>query len=67
MQVPCNSLQRSSLQLLLWPAQIDPSECRILLTDPPLNPSKNREKMVSHPGHGSQALRMRPRPSLAGC
>lgn len=27
--------------------QIDPSECKILLTDPPLNPSKNREKMVS--------------------
>eukprot|EP00271_Cylindrocystis_brebissonii_P013136 TRINITY_DN32746_c0_g1_i1.p1 TRINITY_DN32746_c0_g1~~TRINITY_DN32746_c0_g1_i1.p1 ORF type:complete len:396 (-),score=78.70 TRINITY_DN32746_c0_g1_i1:554-1741(-) len=26
--------------------KVDPSECRILLTDPPLNPSKNREKMV---------------------
>ncbi|GAQ89930.1 actin related protein [Klebsormidium nitens] len=26
--------------------RIDPSECRILLTDPPLNPSKNREKMI---------------------
>ena len=26
--------------------QIDPTECKILLTDPPLNPSKNREKMV---------------------
>ncbi|XP_065625888.1 actin-related protein 2-like, partial [Quercus suber] len=25
---------------------IDPTECKILLTDPPLNPSKNREKMV---------------------
>lgn len=27
--------------------QIDPTECKILLTDPPLNPSKNREKMVT--------------------
>ncbi|KAJ0972537.1 hypothetical protein J5N97_020496 [Dioscorea zingiberensis] len=26
--------------------KIDPSECKILLTDPPLNPSKNREKMI---------------------
>lgn len=26
--------------------QIDPSECKILLTDPPLNPTKNRERMV---------------------
>ncbi|CAA6664030.1 unnamed protein product [Spirodela intermedia] len=26
--------------------KIDPQECKILLTDPPLNPSKNREKMV---------------------
>ncbi|KAI3407988.1 uncharacterized protein J3R85_020567 [Psidium guajava] len=26
--------------------KIDPAECKILLTDPPLNPSKNREKMV---------------------
>ncbi|KMZ66213.1 Actin-related protein 2 [Zostera marina] len=26
--------------------KIDPSECKILLTDPPLNPSTNREKMV---------------------
>ncbi|KAH0969113.1 hypothetical protein GBA52_029033 [Prunus armeniaca] len=26
--------------------KIDPTECQILLTDPPLNPSKNREKMV---------------------
>eukprot|EP00258_Populus_trichocarpa_P030392 XP_024446411.1 actin-related protein 2 isoform X2 [Populus trichocarpa] len=26
--------------------KIDPMECKILLTDPPLNPSKNREKMV---------------------
>ncbi|KAK6912947.1 Actin family [Dillenia turbinata] len=26
--------------------KIDPTECKILLTDPPLNPSKNREKMV---------------------
>eukprot|EP00976_Prorocentrum_cordatum_P105290 1194216-Prorocentrum_minimum.AAC.1 len=26
--------------------KIDPSECRILLTDPPLNPTKNREQMV---------------------
>uniref|UniRef100_A0A0A0LQT1 Actin-related protein 2 n=1 Tax=Cucumis sativus TaxID=3659 RepID=A0A0A0LQT1_CUCSA len=25
---------------------IDPKQCKILLTDPPLNPSKNREKMV---------------------
>ena len=26
---------------------IDPTECKILLTDPPLNPKKNRERMVS--------------------
>ncbi|XP_021911702.1 actin-related protein 2 [Carica papaya] len=26
--------------------KINPTECKILLTDPPLNPSKNREKMV---------------------
>ena len=26
--------------------KIDPTECRILLTDPPLNPTKNRETMV---------------------
>ncbi|RVW45218.1 Actin-related protein 2 [Vitis vinifera] len=26
--------------------KIDPTECKILLTDPPLNPSKNRERMV---------------------
>ncbi|KAL8137880.1 hypothetical protein V2J09_003881 [Rumex salicifolius] len=26
--------------------KIDPMECKILLTDPPLNPSKNREQMV---------------------
>ncbi|XP_042013898.1 actin-related protein 2-like isoform X2 [Salvia splendens] len=25
---------------------VDPTECKILLTDSPLNPSKNREKMV---------------------
>ncbi|KAF2301853.1 hypothetical protein GH714_029883 [Hevea brasiliensis] len=29
-----------------WDDMIDPTECKILLTDPPLNPSKNREKMV---------------------
>ena len=29
--------------------QINPTECKILLTDPPLNPSKNREKMVCDP------------------
>ena len=26
--------------------QIDPKECKILLTEPPLNPSANREKMI---------------------
>uniref|UniRef100_A0A7I4BN55 Actin-related protein 2 n=1 Tax=Physcomitrium patens TaxID=3218 RepID=A0A7I4BN55_PHYPA len=26
--------------------KVDPSECKILLTDPPLNPTKNREKMI---------------------
>ncbi|KAH0743679.1 hypothetical protein KY290_031672 [Solanum tuberosum] len=26
--------------------KIDPTECTILLTNPPLNPSKNRENMV---------------------
>ncbi|XP_024537563.1 actin-related protein 2 [Selaginella moellendorffii] len=26
--------------------RINPSECKILLTDPPLNPTKNRERMV---------------------
>lgn len=27
--------------------KVDPKECNILLTDPPLNPLKNREKMVA--------------------
>jgi hypothetical protein len=31
---------------VLLSVQVDPSECKILLTDPPLNPTKNREKMV---------------------
>lgn len=26
--------------------KINPQECKILLTEPPLNPKKNREKMV---------------------
>jgi len=26
---------------------INPKECRILLTEPPLNPKENREKMIS--------------------
>lgn len=26
--------------------QVDPSECSILLTDPPLNPRRNRERML---------------------
>ncbi|XP_075510867.1 actin-related protein 2-like isoform X10 [Primulina tabacum] len=26
--------------------KVDPAQCKIFLTDPPLNPSKNREKMV---------------------
>ncbi|KAJ7536019.1 hypothetical protein O6H91_12G054000 [Diphasiastrum complanatum] len=26
--------------------KVDPPECKILLTDPPLNPTKNREKML---------------------
>ncbi|KAF7024675.1 hypothetical protein CFC21_036987 [Triticum aestivum] len=26
--------------------KVDPSECKILLTDPPLNPVKNREQMI---------------------
>lgn len=25
---------------------IDPKECKILLTEPPMNPIKNREKMI---------------------
>lgn len=25
---------------------LDPKECKVLLTEPPLNPSKNREKMI---------------------
>ena len=25
---------------------IDPKECKILLTEPPMNPTKNREKMI---------------------
>lgn len=25
---------------------IDPKDCKILLTEPPMNPTKNREKMV---------------------
>jgi actin-related protein 2 len=26
---------------------VDTRECKILLTDPPLNPTKNRQRMVS--------------------
>ena len=25
---------------------IDPRECKMLLTEPPMNPTKNREKMI---------------------
>jgi actin-related protein 2 len=25
---------------------IDPKECKVLLTEPPMNPKKNRERMV---------------------
>lgn len=25
---------------------INPSECKILLTEPPMNPTRNREKMI---------------------
>jgi len=25
---------------------INPQECKILLTEPPMNPTKNREKMI---------------------
>lgn len=25
---------------------IDPKECKIMLTEPPMNPIKNREKMI---------------------
>ncbi len=31
---------------LWWMLQVDPPECKILLTDPPLNPTRNREKTV---------------------
>lgn len=41
--------------------RIDPSECRILLTDPPLNPSKNRGKMVSMPHRGPAPENRRPK------
>jgi hypothetical protein len=26
--------------------KVDPKHCKVLLTEPPMNPSKNREKMV---------------------
>ena len=26
--------------------QIDPKQCKVMLTEPPMNPMKNREKMV---------------------
>ena len=26
--------------------QIDPRQCKVMLTEPPMNPMKNREKMV---------------------
>lgn len=29
-----------------WNTQIDPSEHKILLTEPPMNPTKNREQLV---------------------
>ena len=25
---------------------IDPSECKIMLTEPPMNPTRNREKLI---------------------
>ena len=34
--------------LLLKYSQIDPSEHKILLTEPPMNPTKNREKIVEN-------------------
>ncbi|CAI5983158.1 unnamed protein product [Closterium sp. NIES-65] len=36
--------------------KIDPSESKILLTDPPLNPTKNRQRMVSASWGGSLGL-----------
>lgn len=32
---------------------IDPKECKILLTEPPMNPTKNREKMIEVCDHQS--------------
>lgn len=26
--------------------QVDPKQCKVMLTEPPMNPMKNREKMV---------------------
>ncbi|KAG7033376.1 Actin-related protein 2 [Cucurbita argyrosperma subsp. argyrosperma] len=46
---PCvvgRPLLRYEESLIEQELKIDPKECKILLTDPPLNPSKNREKMV---------------------
>lgn len=44
--------------LHLWdytfgPAKMDlnPKECKIMLTEPPMNPTKNREKMIEVCGH----------------
>ena len=34
--------------------KIDPTECRILLTDPPLNPVKNREVRAHRYGWHAQ-------------
>ena len=30
---------------------IDPKECKIMLTEPPMNPLKNRQKMIEVANH----------------
>ena len=44
--VLCSNFDEINLIIPLF-LKVDPTACKILLTDPPLNPSKNREKMVS--------------------
>lgn len=43
--------------------EIDPTECKVLLTEPPMNPNKNRERLMTEMFEVSTSLSLCPRPS----